>query len=83
MLRRINWPGLVSALRDLSLSPALQTLEGLPESLDALDSNLQKELHQVLFEVHVLEGTLICPTTGRKFPVKDSIPNMLLHEDEV
>jgi hypothetical protein len=26
---------------------------------------------------------LVCPETGRKFPVNKGIPNMLLHEDEV
>ena len=25
----------------------------------------------------------VCPETGRKFPVADGIPNMLLNEDEV
>jgi multifunctional methyltransferase subunit TRM112 len=30
-----------------------------------------------------VEGILLCPDTGRKFPIKDGIPNMILHEDEV
>lgn len=30
-----------------------------------------------------MEGSLICPETGRKFPVSKGIPNMLLNEDEV
>ena len=30
-----------------------------------------------------MEGDLVCPQTGRKFPVKNGIPNMLLNEDEV
>lgn len=29
------------------------------------------------------EGALICPETGRRFPVVNGIPNMLLAEDEV
>lgn len=32
-------------------------------------------------EVHLLEGELVCPETGRKFPVRQGVPNMLLHED--
>jgi multifunctional methyltransferase subunit TRM112 len=40
-------------------------------------------LHRVLFDIHVQEGYLVCPSTGRKFPIKDGIPNMILHEDEV
>ena len=30
-----------------------------------------------------MEGELECPETGRKFPIKRGIPNMLLDEDEV
>ena len=48
---------------------------------DGHDS-LLRDLHRALFELHVVEGFLICPDTGRKFPVKDGIPNMILHEDE-
>ena len=34
-------------------------------------------------QVEVMNGSLVCPETGRKFPVTDGIPNMLLNEDEV
>ena len=47
------------------------------------NADMLKEMHHLLFEVHVLEGHLICPESGRRFPIKDGIPNMLLHEDEV
>lgn len=51
---------------------------------DLLQSEeLLKEMHHILFEYHIVNGVLICPTTGREFIVKDGIPNMLLHEDEV
>jgi multifunctional methyltransferase subunit TRM112 len=33
--------------------------------------------------VEVVEGCLVCPESGREFPIKDGIPNMLLNEDEV
>lgn len=39
--------------------------------------------HKLLLDVHVTEGALICPETGRRFPIHEGIPNMLLHEDEV
>lgn len=34
-------------------------------------------------QVGLEEGSLICPETGRRFPVVKGIPNMLLNEDEV
>ena len=56
----------------------------LPETLDETrDSVLIANLHRVLFDIHVQEGFLVCPSSGRKFPVKDGIPNMILHEDEI
>lgn len=42
-----------------------------------------KQAHHALLELEVVEGELICPETGRKFPIKNGIPNMLLREDEV
>jgi len=34
-------------------------------------------------QVEVKEGYLVCPETGRQFPITNGIPNMLLNEDEV
>jgi multifunctional methyltransferase subunit TRM112 len=39
-------------------------------------------LHRLLLELHVSEGNLECPDTGRLFPISSGIPNMLLNEDE-
>lgn len=47
------------------------------------DDEFVRNAHRVLFDVHVITGHLVCPETGRKFPIKDGIPNMLLNEDEV
>jgi len=33
--------------------------------------------------VEVIDGDLVCPETGRKFPVAEGIPNMLANEDEI
>ncbi|CAG0885563.1 unnamed protein product, partial [Cyprideis torosa] len=40
-------------------------------------------LQNILPKVIVQEGYLECPETGRKFPIKNGIPNMLVNEDEV
>ena len=39
--------------------------------------------HAHVMQVEVVEGELECPESGRKFPVSEGIPNMLLKEDEV
>ena len=48
-----------------------------------LDEELVKKLHTVLLDIHIVEGHLICPDTGRRFKVSNGIPNMILHEDEI
>jgi len=63
----------------------------LPESMgigneggDAhVDEDLLKKLHTVMFDIHVVEGDLVCPDTGRRFNIKMGIPNMVLHADEI
>uniref|UniRef100_A0A0N5C815 Multifunctional methyltransferase subunit TRM112-like protein n=1 Tax=Strongyloides papillosus TaxID=174720 RepID=A0A0N5C815_STREA len=53
----------------------------LPEDSHTNREFLEK-LHTVLYELNVMEGKLICPETGREFPIKMGIPNMTVNEDE-
>ena len=41
-----------------------------------------KALYHILMNVHLVQGMLTCPITGREFPVTDGIPNMMLEEEE-
>lgn len=57
----------------------------LPDSIPDGYENDEEFLHQVhkaLMEIDVIEGTLVCPETGREFPIHNGIPNMLVNEDE-
>lgn len=56
--------------------------ETVTESLQQ-DEEFLKLMHKVLLEYEVEEGELICPETGRKFPISKGIPNMLLQETEI
>jgi multifunctional methyltransferase subunit TRM112 len=83
MLPKLQYAAVVGALADIShkVDPKLPAIPiELPEDLD--EATLES-LHHVLFNVHILEGELVCPDTGRKFPIKQGIPNMILHEDEI
>mmetsp|Transcript_30776 Transcript_30776/g.36582 ORF Transcript_30776/g.36582 Transcript_30776/m.36582 type:complete len:150 (-) Transcript_30776:20-469(-) len=51
--------------------------------ISGIDEGLLKKIHTILFDVHVVEGHLVCPDTGRRFPISMGIPNMILHEDEI
>ena len=81
MLTKLNW----EALRNAALSVNFPDLVDIIEVTEELksDEEFLKKIHHALFEIHVIEGFLVCPESGRKFPVKYGIPNMLLHEDEV
>lgn len=74
MLVKINIAALQSALADIHSDIIVDS--------SSSEENLLK-LHRALFEIHVNDGFLICPESGRRFPIKDGIPNMILHEDEV
>ena len=79
MLGRLNWPALRAAAASLGL-------EALPETVTDEDKESDQFLrlvHHTIMEVQVVDGALVCPKTGRRYPIKDGIPNMLLHEDEL
>ena len=55
----------------------------LPEVYDGDDEEVLRKVHEALCDVHVVEGCLVCPKSGRRFPINNGIPNLLLHEDEL
>ncbi len=79
---RINWNALRQACKNLNLTDLDEIGDFDSASADVSIDSL-RVLHHVLFEIHIIEGELICPDSGRKFPIKEGIPNMLLHEDEL
>ena len=98
LIPKLDYAVILGAVRQLSESTTtITTANGTPLELPELpsvlptvdgdelrnDTQLLSNLHTVLMDVHILEGNLVCPDTGRKFPVKEGIPNMILHEDEV
>ncbi|KAL2468031.1 Multifunctional methyltransferase subunit TRM112-like protein [Forsythia ovata] len=79
MFAKIEWKALVEASRTMGYTELPENSES---SMLNSDEFLRK-FHHALLELHLEEGALVCPETGRKFPVNKGIPNMLLHEDEV
>ncbi|XP_050414143.1 uncharacterized protein LOC126828396 [Patella vulgata] len=80
MIAKLDWPALYTAAGDIKKA------EGVPETIaENYESNedFLKIAHNLLLQVEIIEGNLVCPETGRKFPITNGIPNMLLHEDEV
>ncbi|KAL5739128.1 hypothetical protein ACOSQ2_028308 [Xanthoceras sorbifolium] len=75
---KIDWKALADASRSLGYA---DLPEDPPES--SPDDGFLRKFHHALLELHLEDGALVCPETGRKFPVSKGIPNMLLLEDEL
>jgi len=90
LLPKINYPALTSAVKEIA-HHCEPPLPAIPEELDVsdvdglrnMDDATVSSLYRVLFDVYLVEGFLICPDTGRRFTVKQRIPNMILNEDEI
>jgi multifunctional methyltransferase subunit TRM112 len=55
-------------------------VEGLPGAYSAAlleDTEFLGFVHNLLLDIHVMKGTLICPETGRQYPIVDGIANMM------
>lgn len=66
------------------LPPFLPEIQIKEEEDDPKQLQLHHEqLYRIMFDIHIQEGTLTCPDSGRVFFIKDGIPNMILHEDEL
>ncbi|XP_030765860.1 multifunctional methyltransferase subunit TRM112-like protein [Sitophilus oryzae] len=80
MIPKIDWPVLYNAVERLG------HVEDLPKETPVnYESNedFLKKAHHALLEVEIIHGELVCPESGRKFPINNGIPNMLLNEDEI
>ena len=80
VIQKLEWAEVVRAAEQLGQLGDLPTT--LVEDYEN-DTEFLKKAHHVLLEIEVINGDLVCPETGRKFPLSDGIPNMLLNEDEV
>ena len=80
IIPKIDWDCLCRAAEQLG------HLDDLPKTAPANyegDEEFLKKAHHALLEIELINGSLVCPETSRKFPVSDGIPNMLLNGDEI
>ena len=79
ILPTLNWPAILLAAEAVGLS-------GLPQELVpelAGDVGFLQAIHRLLLDVHIIEGSMICPESGRAFSINDGVPNMMLPESDV
>ncbi|KAJ4002043.1 Trm112p-domain-containing protein [Lentinula boryana] len=76
-LPKLEWKALVESAKELGDT-------SLPvEQPEMFDDDFLKNLHHVLLEIHIEEGTMICPNCKHSYPISNGIPNMLLAEHEI
>lgn len=80
MIPKLDWSVLKAAA--VSVGEAETVPDAVPDGYET-NSHFLKTAHRAMLEVEVVEGELECPESGRRFPVSEGIPNMLLREDEV
>lgn len=79
LLPNLEWQGVLTAAEAMGV-------EGLPKTLspDLLqDESFLVAMHNLLIDVHVEEGVLTCPESGRRFHICRGIPDMMVPENDV
>eukprot|EP01038_Epipyxis_sp_PR26KG_P010173 gene10173-13687_t len=79
ILPNLQWEG-------VCLVASAVGLQGIPPTLDNKyfsDESFLKAMHNLLLDVHIIKGKLICPESGRYFPIENGIPNFIMDESEV
>ncbi|XP_077965819.1 multifunctional methyltransferase subunit TRM112-like protein [Styela clava] len=80
MIPRIEWTALLKAVEMLGKTGILPND---PAEDYENDEDFLKKVHHAIMEIEVTTGHLKCPESGRKFPIANGIPNMLLNENDV
>ena len=72
LLPTLNWEAIKVAGKACGLGDIPSNFNN--ELLD--DFDFIKAMHNLLFDVHVVKGCLICPESGRRFEIKNRVPDM-------
>ncbi|CAL8069746.1 unnamed protein product [Calicophoron daubneyi] len=81
LIPKVEWSVIKTVADQIGEEYIPRLPDQIPENY-ADDEGFLKLAHRALLEVDILEGTLVCPETGREFPISDGIPNMLVNENE-
>ena len=77
---KMNKKALNEGCKDLNISKF--DLEKIKEE-QMQDKNVLEYLHNILFEVEIEEGNLVCANCGREYMIKRGIPDMVLKDNEI
>jgi len=76
VLPRVDWAALTVTAAELGF-PALPPSPPTQEELEG-DEKMMRELHTLLLETQISEGSLVCGNCGHDYKIRDSVANFLL-----
>jgi multifunctional methyltransferase subunit TRM112 len=79
LLSKLDW----EALRTTAAALGIAELPAAPPASPEADAAFLKSVHDLVMDIHIVEGALVCPNCARSYPIKKGIPNMLLRDDEL
>lgn len=80
LLPRIEYPVLVASAKALKINIPDQ----LPENISIVDHReLLETLHTLLFDLHVVSGSLTCPVCKHIYEIDMGIPSMRVDEKDL
>ncbi|KAI6177853.1 Protein of unknown function DUF343 domain containing protein [Aphelenchoides bicaudatus] len=80
LVPKINYPVLVQAAESVGVD-VKEYPKDLPSEWQS-NTPFLKQVCDLAMSVDVVDGELECPETGRKFIIREGIPNMLVNDDE-
>ena len=78
-IRKIDFNGLIQGAKDLNTNNIKYDYSSLKEE-DLEKEEVLKNLHNVLFETVLIDGSLQCSNCGTKYPVNNGIADMVLSD---
>ena len=79
LLGKLDWAALRKTVGELGIAELPEAPPVRPEA----DEAFLRSVHDLVMDVHVVEGALVCPNCARAYPIRKGIPNMLLRDDEL
>ncbi|KTW32421.1 RNA methylation protein TRM112 [Pneumocystis jirovecii RU7] len=80
ILYRMDWPALILTVKEIF---GTETLPHEKPELTIEHVDMLQQLHTLLLETQVMEGSLVCRNCNHIYPIKEGIPNFLLTEYEI
>ena len=78
-INKVDFNGLIQAIKDLNISDIKYDYKCLNQN-DFENEEVLKELHNILFETILIDGSLQCSNCGIKYPVNNGIADMVLND---